>query len=295
MQQHRTLMDWALLLALVAMWGSTFMFNKLGVATVPPATLVAIRCVVGVVMLLAVLRWKGLALPPFGPVWGVYALMGLLGNAVPFYFITWGQQVVDSALAGITISIMPLATLVLAHFFVEGEHLTWRRASGFALGFAGIVLLFDPAAFSSIGRGGELVYQLGVLVGALCYGANSVAARRLVISNFLVAAAGTLVVASLVSVPVALAVDRPWRLEPSAGSIAAIVWMGIGPTAIATVLYFKLISSAGPTFMSYVNYLSPAVAVFLGVAVLGEHLGVNAYAGLALILSGLAISQWRRK
>src|SRR5688500_11055336 len=177
MQQHRTLTDWALLLALVAMWGSTFMFVKLGVATVPPATLVAVRVVVGLLTLLVLLRLRGLKLPPPGPIWGTYTVMALLGNAVPFYFITWGQQVVDSALAGITMSIMPLTTLVLAHFLVRGEHLTWTRSIGFALGFAGIVLLFDPAALSSVGRGHEIVYQLAVLAGAVCYGANSVAAR----------------------------------------------------------------------------------------------------------------------
>lgn len=293
MQQHRTLTDWALLLALSAMWGSTFMFNKLGVATVPPATLVAVRCAVGLFTLLALLNLRGLRLPPWGPIWGTYTVMALLGNAVPFYFITWGQQVVDSALAGITMSIMPLATLVLAHFFVSGEHLTWRRAGGFALGFLGIVLLFDPAALTDVGGSREIVYQLGVLAGALCYAANSVTARRLVVADFLVAASGTLLVATVVSVPVALVVDRPWTLEPSLGSVASILWIGVGPTGIATVFYYRLISSAGPTFMSIVNYLSPAIAVLLGVALLDEEPGVNAYAGLALILSGIAVSQWR--
>ena len=294
MQQHRTLTDWALLLALVAMWGSTFMFVKLGVATVPPATLVAVRIVIGFLMLLVLLRLRGLKLPPLGPIWGAYTLMALLGNAIPFYFITWGQQVVDSALAGITMSFMPLATLVLAHFFVRGEHVTWTRALGFALGFAGVVMLFDPANLASVGRGEEVFYQIAVLLGALCYGANSVAARLLVKSDFLVAAAGTLLVATLVAVPVALVVDAPWTLEPSVISIASIIWIGVGPTGIATILYYRLISSAGPTFMSYVNYLSPGVAVLLGVALLGEDLGVNAYAGLVLILFGLALSQWRR-
>lgn len=295
MQQTRTLTDWALLLALSAMWGSTFMFVKLGVASVPPATLVAVRCAVGVLTLLALLRLRGLRLPSWGPIWGAYTLMALLGNAVPFYFITWGQQVVDSALAGITMAMMPLATLVLAHFFVRGEHLTWRRAGGFALGFVGIVLLFDPAALSDVGGEREFLYQLGVLVGALCYAANSVTARRLVVSDFLVAATGTLLVATVVSVPVALVVDKPWALEPSWGSALSILWIGIGPTGIATVCYYRLINSAGPTFMSIVNYLSPGIALLLGVTLLDEEPGVNAYAGLALILSGIAVSQYRRR
>jgi drug/metabolite transporter (DMT)-like permease len=95
-------------------------------------------------------------------------------------------------------------------------------------------------------------------------------------------------------IPLALLVEEPWNLRPSFASTAAIVWLGVGPTAIATIFYFRLISSAGPTFMSLVNYLSPAIAVFLGVVLLGEEPGVNAYAGLVLILTGIAVSQWRR-
>jgi drug/metabolite transporter (DMT)-like permease len=295
MQQHRTLTDWALLLALVAMWGSAFMFNKLGVATVPPATLVAVRVAVGLLTLVVLLHVHGVRLPPPGRIWGTYAVMGIVGNALPFYLITWGQQLVESALAGVLMAIMPLATLVLAHFFVKGEQLTWRRSAGFALGLVGIVLLFKPA-LEGLARGSHaIIYELGVLLGALCYAANSVLARRLVTRDFLMAAAGTLLVASVLMVPIALVVDASWIAEPTWGSIASIVWLGVGPTGIATILYYRLISSAGPTFMSLVNYLNPVIAVFLGVALLGEKPGVNAYAGLTLILTGIAFSQWRRR
>lgn len=295
MQQHRTLSDWALLFALVAMWGSSFMFNKLGVASVPPLTLVAGRLTIGALILLVVLRVKGIRLPPFGAIWLSYALLGAVGNALPFFLITWGQQAIDSALAGILMAAMPLATLVLAHFLVQGERMTPGRAAGFVLGFLGIVALMGPAAMAGMGGAAlQVVSQLSVLCGALCYSANSVMARLLVRSDFLVASACTLLVSTVLVIPLMLAIDRPWTLQPSASSIAAIVWLGVGPTAVATILYFRLISSAGPTFMSLVNYLSPAIAVFLGVMLLGEHPGVNAYAGLALILAGIAVSQWRR-
>ena len=296
MQQQRTLTEWALLLALVAMWGSSFMFNKLGVATVPPATLVAARLMLGAATMMALLYMRGLRLPAPGPIWIAYAVLGIVGNAAPFFFITWGQQVVDSAVAGILIAAMPLATLVLAHFFVLGEHITANRITGFVLGFAGIVFLMEPAAAAGIGGSAIQIFsQLAILCGALCYSANSVMARLMVKSDFMVAAAGTLLIASAIMVPVALVHDRPWMLEPTFSSVAAIVWLGVGPTAIATILYFRLISSAGPTFMSLVNYLSPAVAVFLGVTLLDEKPGVAAYAGLALILGGIAASQLRRR
>jgi drug/metabolite transporter (DMT)-like permease len=296
MQQHRTLEDWALLLALVAMWGSSFMFNKLGLATVPPATLVAGRLAVGAFTMLVLVHARGLRLPRGKAVWAAYAVLGIVGNAAPFFFITWGQQAIDSAVAGILMAAMPLATLVLAHFLVQGEAMTANRVLGFALGFAGIVFLMEPAAVAGLGGSAlQILSQLAILCGALCYSANSVMARLLVKTDFMMAAAGTLLVAAVLMVPIALLYDRPWTLSPSFSSTAAIAWLGVGPTAVATILYFRLISSAGPTFMSLVNYLSPAVAVFLGVSLLDEKPGVAAYAGLALILGGTALSQWRRR
>ncbi|MEQ1772323.1 MAG: DMT family transporter [Burkholderiales bacterium] len=297
---HRTLTEWLLLAALVAMWGSSFMFIKLGVATVPTSTLVAARLILGAVILLVILFMRGARLPPFGRVWGYYTILALLGNCIPFTSITWGQQRTDSALAGILMAVMPLATMVLAHFFVKGEHMTRYRVIGFILGFAGIVVLMGPSALdtvSSIGTASlATLSQLAILFGALCYAGNSVLTRILARGDdVLVASTAMLLIASVIALPVALLVDRQWQMQASAASLWAILWLGVGPTAIATVVYFRLIASAGPTFMSLVNYMSPAVAVFLGVALLGETPGLHAYIALALILLGIAISQWRRR
>jgi drug/metabolite transporter (DMT)-like permease len=295
MAQHSP-RDWALLMALVVMWGSAFLFIKLGVATVPPMTLVAARLVLGAAVLLPLVYWRGLRLPPLGRAWLPFVVMAFVGNAVPFYLITWGQVTVPSALAGILMAAMPLATMVLAHFAVAGEYMTRNRVAGFALGFLGIALLMGPAALGGAGGSAlQVLAQLAIFSGALCYAANSVLARRLVTGEFLVTSAAMLLVASIVVVPVALVLDRPWELAPTFPSILSIVWLGIGPTAVATIFYFRLISSAGPTFMSIVNYLSPCIAVALGVALLGEEPEVSAYAGLVLILSGIALSQLPRR
>lgn len=287
----RRVVDWVLLLALAAMWGTAFLFIKLGVAGVPPATLVAGRIALGALILLAALRWRGLALPPPGRAWAAFTAIAVVGNAAPFYLISWGQQTVDSALAGILMAVMPLTTLVLAHFFVAGERMTFWRTGGFALGFAGIVVLMGPAALSGLEH--DLLAQCAVLGGALCYAANSVLSRRLVVADFLVASAGVMVVATVLTLPAALWLDRPWTLAPPAGALAAIVWLGVGPTALATLLYFRLIASAGPTFMSIVNYLTPVVALAAGVLLLDERPGESALAGLALILLGIAVSRRR--
>lgn len=286
--------NWALLAALVAMWGTAFMFVKLGVASVAPATLVAGRLALGAGLLYAVMHARGLKLPPLGRRWLSIATLALVGNCVPFYLISWGQQFIDSALAGILMAIMPLATLVLAHFFVAGERLTFNRAAGFGVGLAGIIVLMGPAALTGLGGSlARMTAQAAVLAGALCYAANSIVARRAVAADFLVASTAVLIVASALMVPVALFVDRPWALAPGAGSIAAIVWLGIGPTALATILYFRLIAVAGPTFMAIVNYLSPVVALLAGVLLMDEAPGPTAVAGLALILLGIALSRRR--
>jgi len=290
-----TLKDWGMLAALVALWGSNFMFIKLGVAEVPPATLVATRLVIGAVILVAVVRALGYTFPSIGRAWIPYVVLAVVGNCMPFWFITWGQTSIDSALAGILMAIMPLTTLLLAHFFVAGEHMTRNRVLGFLLGFVGIVVLMGPAALAGLGGAPiEVLAQLSVLAGALCYAANGVIIRVTLRGDVMVASAAIIAVAAVVSVPVALVVDQPWHLDPGWTAVSILFWIGVGPTAIATLVHLKLIASAGPTFMSLINYCIPIVALLIGVALLGEDPGANAYSGLLLILAGIALSQLRR-
>jgi drug/metabolite transporter (DMT)-like permease len=294
--QPRTLTDWGLLATLVALWGSNFMFVKLGVATVPPATLAAGRLVVGAAVLVVVIRALGYPFPRPSRMWIPYLLLAVVGNSLPFWLISWGQQTIDSALAGILMAIMPLATLVMAHLWVTGEHMTRNRVLGFLLGFAGIVVLMGPAALAGLGgSAARVLAQLAVLGGALCYATQSVLVRVTLKGDVMVASAAIITIAAAVSLPIALLVDQPWTLAPSATSVWAVIWMGVGPTAIATLAFIRLIGSAGPTFMSLVNYCVPVVAVLIGVAVLGETPNANAYAGLVLILAGIAVTQLRRR
>jgi drug/metabolite transporter (DMT)-like permease len=291
----RALKDWALLAALVALWGSNFMFVKLGVAQVPPATLVAARLVIGAVILVAIVRALGYTFPTIGRAWLPYVVLAVVGNCMPFWFITWGQKTIDSALAGILMAIMPLTTVLLAHFFVAGEAMTRNRVAGFLLGFVGIVVLMGPAALAGLGGSlVEILAQLSVLAGALCYATNGVLIRVTLKGDVMVASAAIIAIAAAVSVPVALVVDQPWRLDPEASAVLILLWIGIGPTAIATLVHLKLIASAGPTFMSLINYCIPVVALAIGVALLGEEPGANAYSGLVLILAGIALSQVRQ-
>ena len=292
MSTQRTLNDWLLLFALVAMWGSSFMFNGIAVSSLPPLAIVAGRVGIAAIVLIVFVYASGRRLPALDRHWWPFVVVALIGNAIPFYLITWGQQVVESALAGILMAFMPLATIVLAHFLVAGEHMTRQRALGFAGGFFGIVLLMGPAALAGIGGDAvRIVSQLAVLGGALCYAMQSVLTRLIIKGDVLVAAAATLLVASLIVVPMALWQTPLSTLAPRWQSVAAVCWLGVVPTAIATVLYFQLIRSAGPSFMSVVNYLSPGVAVMLGLWIMGEQPSPNAYLGLALILIGIGVAR----
>jgi drug/metabolite transporter (DMT)-like permease len=158
--------------------------------------------------------------------------MALVGNAVPFFLITWGQQRIDSGLAGILMAVMPLTTLVLAHFFVAGERMTGRRTLGFALGFVGLVVLMGPEALRELGGGAsDVARQAAVLCGALCYAANTIIARRLPETHPLVASTAVMLLASIVMVPAALLVDAPWSLAPRPQSVVSVVWLGVRPSS----------------------------------------------------------------
>ncbi len=288
-----SLRDWASLLTLVVVWGTGFAFIHLAVQSIPPLSLAAGRIVSGAAVLYVAMRAAGLRLPPLGRIWLHFLVLGIVGNVLPFYLISWGQERVASGVAGILMAMNPLVTLLLAHFFVLGEYLSRNRTSGFALGFAGVVVLMGPEALLGIGGGGsDVVRQGAVLGGSLCYATNAILTRRMPVTHPLVAAAAVLLVASAVVVPGALILDSPLELAPSTQSLAALAWLGLVPTAAATVVYFRVVASAGPTFQSLVNYPVPVVAVLTGAVLFGEQPEWTALVALALILAGISLSQW---
>jgi drug/metabolite transporter (DMT)-like permease len=283
--------DWLLLLTLVAMWGSSFFFIEIALASITPLTLVAIRITLGAILLFGAMRLLKLPMPRDARTWSFFGVLALIGYCLPFFFITWGQQSVDSGLAGILVGCMPLATLLLAHRFIAGEHITTAKLAGFVLGLTGLAMLLGPEALRQWrGTGTELAGQLACLGGALCYAGNSIVTKRMPPTHALVAAAWTTTLAAAIMLVLAFAIDDPLSLRPELAGAVTCIWLGIGPTAIATLVYFRLIARAGPTFMSLVNYLSPIVAVGAGVLFLEEPLRPSALAALALILTGIAVA-----
>lgn len=284
--------DWGRLLALVFIWGTAFLFIGVSVETLPPVTLVAVRVSVAAIVLLFAARALRLELPAPGTLWLRFLLLACVGNALPFFAISWGQQRVASGIAGILMAVMPLATLLLAHFFVPGERMTRRRVLGFLMGFVGVAVLTGPAALSHLGgTASEILFQLAVLFGALCYAVNTILAARMPPLHPIVSSACVMLMATAVVLPFSLWLDPPWRLEPSALSLGSAIWLGLVPTGLATVLYFQIVSRAGATFLSLMNYLIPGVAIAVGITIAGEPFEWRTLGALALILAGLFISQ----
>jgi drug/metabolite transporter (DMT)-like permease len=284
--------DWVLLGALVAMWGSAFLLTKVALATLSPIIVVSGRLLVAALLLAALVRFTRRQLPRTKRLWLFMVAMAILGNCLPFYLISWGQTQIASGLAGILMAVIPLTTLVLAHFFVAGERMNLRRTGGFVLGFLGIVVLMGPEALIGLeGSGSVLIAELAVLGGALCYAANNIVARRQPESDAVVAAAGMIVFASMIMVPIAILVPTPRLPASIVGSLLAVAALGAFSTAAAAVVYFRLVASAGPTFLSLINYLIPLWAVAVGMVFLGERPHWRALLALALILAGIAMAQ----
>lgn len=297
MSRRAGLTDWLMLLGLTVMWGSAFLFTKIAVTWLPAEWVVAGRLAVAVVLLVPAALLLAGRLPRGRRMWVFLVLIALLGNALPFSLITWGQRYIDSGLAGILMAIMPLATLGLAHFFVPGERITPYRVAGFLLGFAGVVVLLGPEALATgVGGSETLVAMLAVLGGAVCYAVSAVLARLRPPADALPTAAAVTLLAMVMMLPLVGGEGAPAGADSASPSaLGSVLFLGAFSTATAMVVYFRLIARAGPSFVSQLNYLIPLWAVGIGVAFLGEAPQVNQLYALALILGGIAATQLERR
>ncbi|HEX6143044.1 MAG TPA: DMT family transporter [Geminicoccaceae bacterium] len=288
----RPLGHWLLLLALVAMWGSAFALTGIAVRGIDPVPLVAIRLVVAAALLTGLVLIRRQRFPGTGRFWWFALLIALAGNCVPFTLISFGQIRVPSGLTGILMGIMPLAVMVMAHFLVAGERLNAVKAMGFGLGFVGLVILIGPEALlQARGLGSDLLYLLAILGGALCYATNTIIARRRPPADPVVAAAAVMLTGSLVMAPFGLPEARAAVQAAPMASIAAMIALAVVATAIATVVFLKLIALAGPSFTSFINYLIPLWALGVGVLFLGEEPEPRALVALVLILGGIGLGE----
>ncbi len=285
------LLNWALLMVLVLLWGSSFMFISISVDTVDPVSVVFYRLALGAVVLSLVVYARGDSLPLDWRPWAGFLVMAIAGNALPFFLISWGQQTVDSSVAGMIMAIMPLLTMGMAHYLIPGETLNRYKLIGFALGITGVGLLLGPV-FEGGGR--EFWSGLAIFTAATCYAVNGILIKRLPRQAPMVGACGVLLMATLVLFPFWLAY-RSEQAAISQASMFSVIWLGIGPTGIATIVLFAVIDRAGPTFLSTINYLLPVVAFFCGAWLLDEIVTSLHYLALLTILVGIAVTRLRRR
>ena len=282
--------DWLSLLALTLLWGSAFLLNEVALAAFAPATLVAVRIGIAALVLSAFMYATGTRLPPLGRDWLPMLTVAIFGNVLPFNLIAWAQQHIDSSLAGVLMAVMPLYVLTLSHFFLPGVRLTIGRTFGFVIGFAGVVMAIGPDFSQGFSDNLAFWGSLATLGAALSYAVSSVYARSIGATDPVRLSTGMLLVASALSIPAAL-FDTPSVAVPGLAAIIAVLILGLLATGFATLLFFRLVQGPGPAFLSLVNYLVPGWAVLAGVLFLNEEAGPGIYAGLALILVGIAISE----
>ncbi len=283
--------DWLSLLALTVLWGSAFFFNELALASFTPSALVAGRIVIATVLIYGYLRLTGETLPRAGRAWFPMVVLAVFGNVLPFHLIAWAQLHITSSLAGILMAVMPLFVLTLAHFFIPGARLTASRLAGFFVGFAGVTVIIGPEFLRGLAGNTALLGTIAALGAALSYSISTIYARRLGAGDPVRRAAGMLIVASILATPAAL-LELPAIAVPGLASVAALIVLGLLATGFATLLYFRLVQGPGPTFLSFVNYLVPAWAVIAGALLLDEALSTSVFLGLALILSGIGLSEF---
>ncbi len=276
----------ALLLLLAGLWGASYSFIKVGVETIPPVTLIAARTLIAGGLLLLVLRRRGLTLPGNAATWRRFLVQAGLNSVVPFTLIAWAERTVDAGLAVILNSTTPIFAFLLTAVVTRHETVTARKLSGVAAGLAGTGLIVGVEALGGLGR--DLAAQLAIVAATVCYAGAAITGRAFKDLDPLVPAAGSLLCGAAVLVPLSLLVDAPWTLAPAPRSLAALAGLSVFSTALAFVIYFRLVHTLGSVGITAQSYLRVPIGVAIGVLFLGESLNPTAWAGLACVIAGVA-------
>ena len=276
----------ALLGLLAFLWGSSYLLIKVAVETIPPLTLIAMRVAIAGIFLLGVMRGQGARLPADGKTWRLLLVQAFFTSIAPWTMVAWGQQFVDSGLAGVLNSTSPIFVFLLTFLFIRHEAVSGRKLAGALLGIAGVVLIVGVDALRGLGQ--EVAAQLAVLLAALLYGVAAIHGRRFSRLSPTITAAGTMICATACLVPLSLAVDRPWTLSPSLLSLLSAVALAIFCTGGALLLYYRLVRTLGSMGVASQAYLRAGVSVILGVIVLGEQITLVVGLGLLAAILGVA-------
>jgi drug/metabolite transporter (DMT)-like permease len=282
------LTEWLLLLALAVLWGGSFFFFKILVDELPPFTVVLGRVGFAALILNLYLLARRDPMPRAWRLWSQFLAMGFLNNVAPFTLIVFGETRIASGLASILNAMTPVFTVLLAQFLTDNEKLTWARAAGVVLGIGGVTILIGPGALGSLRRQ-DLLGEAACLLAALSYAFAGIYGRRFRGIPAHKVATGQITGSTLILLPVVALIDRPWLLPaPSLQVWGAFAGIALLCTALAYMLYFRILARAGASNLLLVTFLLPVTAVLLGWLALGEKLAITAFLGMAVIGAGLA-------
>jgi drug/metabolite transporter (DMT)-like permease len=289
-----TPVEWVLLFILGGLWGGTFFFNAIAIPEMPPLVVILLRVALASIILWAVVLARGVRVPRDGSSWFALLVMAALNSALPFFLIAWGQVHIASGLASIMIGATPLFAVLAAHFLTTDEKMTPGKVAGVIAGMVGVVVLIGPQFLGEIGK--DLIAQLSVLGAAVCYAISAIYGRTFARRNMppMMVATGQMTMATLLLLPFALIVDRPWELaNPSLQAWGAVIGLAVLSTSFAYLIFFRILARAGAINILLVNFLVPVSAILLGVFILGEILTTDQVIGMAFIALGLALIDGR--
>jgi drug/metabolite transporter (DMT)-like permease len=276
----------ALLLALATLWAASYTFIRIGVATIPPITLIAGRTLIAGLLLLLTMRWCGVRMPVDTATWRRFLFQACLNSVIPWTMVAWGERALEAGLATILNSTAPIFTFFLTLAISRHEAVTSRKLLGVIAGMAGICLIVGVQALSGFGE--ELTAQIVMVFAAIAYAGAAIFGRGFKKLDPMVPAAGSLLCGAAILIPVSLLVERPWTLAPSIDSVLALIALAVFSTALAFVIYFRLIQTLGSVGTTAQAYLRVPIGVALGVVFLGEQLSATAWIGLVCVVIGVA-------
>src|SRR5258706_2145846 len=283
--------NWGLLLLLSLLWGSSFFFYKVLVAVLPPVTVVLGRVGLAAIAMHLWLAAQGQSMPLSGKLWLRFLLLGFLNSSLPFVLIAWGELHISSGLASILNATTPIFMVAVAHWGTDDEKLSVGKAVGIALGILGVIVLVGPGV---LGGGGAIWGELAVIAASCSYGFGGVYSRRFKDLSPLQAATGQMTGATILLIPLSLLIDPPWTLAaPHLDVLAASLAIAAVDTALAYVVYYRMVANVGVTYISPVTLLVPVIALFLGAVFLGERVSLQALPGRGITALGLAARDGR--
>ncbi len=282
--------EFPLLALLALLWGSSYLFIKIAVAEIPPVTLIALRVLGAAVFLLVVMRLRSEKLPRDSRTWRMLLLQAIFNSIGAWTILAWGQQFVDAGLASVLNSTSPIFVFLITGLVTRHETLGGRKLLGAALGILGVVLIVGVDVLR--GLGDQVAGQLACLVGAALYAGAAIYGKRFSRIGAVATAAGTMIWASVVLVPLALVLDRPWTLTPSLTAVAATATLSTACTGVALLIYFRLVRTLGSMGVASQSYLRAGIGVLLGMVFLGETFTLPVAAGLGAAIAGVTLINW---